>query len=239
MRSNYFCLIILLKLKYNSMARSINIFSNTIGRKLVVALTGLFLILFLVIHLIGNLQLLKGDPDIFNAYTYTMVSSPIIKIASYITYLSIILHIIYAIILKRINAKARPQNYAYNKPSENSSWSSRSMFLLGSVIFIFIVLHMGNFWFKYKFGEIGMAGEYKDMYTVVATSFQQWWYVAIYVLAMVGLGYHLIHGFQSAFQTLGLNHRIYTPTIQKAGFGFSILVPALYALIPLYMFFTS
>lgn len=221
------------------MATAISIFSNSIGRKLVMSLTGLFLILFLVIHLAGNLQLLTGDQDAFNAYTHTMVNSPIIKVASYITYLSVILHVIYAIVLGRLNKQARPQDYAYNKPSENSSWSSRSMFLLGSIILIFIVLHMGNFWFKYKFGEIAMAGEYKDMYTVVATSFAQWWYVLIYVLAMFGLGYHLVHGFQSAFQTLGLNHGAYTPAIQKVGFGFAVIVPALFAFIPIYMFVTS
>lgn len=204
------------------------------------ALTGLFLILFLVVHLAGNLQLILGTPEGFNEYTYIMTSSPFIKVASYITYLSVILHVVYAIVLRRINQKARPVRYAYNQPSQNSSWSSRSMLLLGSIVFIFLVLHMGNFWFKYKFGEIGMgAGGYKDMYTVVKASFEQWWYVLIYVLAMAGLGYHLVHGFQSAFQTLGINHEAYTPTIQKVGVAFAIVVPALFALIPVYMFIES
>jgi len=203
------------------------------------ALTGLFLILFLVVHLAGNLQLVFGTPDAFNAYTHTMATSPVIKIASYLTYLSILLHVIYAIILSRINRQARPQGYAINKASENSSWSSRSMFLLGSIIFIFLVLHMSNFWYKYKFGEVGMAGQYKDMYTVVATSFSQWWYVAIYVLSMAGLAYHLQHGFQSAFQTLGLNHYAYTPLIKKIGLAFAIIVPLLFAFIPVYMFIDS
>lgn len=204
------------------------------------ALTGLFLILFITIHLAGNLQLLTGDAEAFNEYTDTMVHSPLIKVASYITYISIVLHAIYGIVLSVFNRKARPVPYAYSKASANSTWSSRSMLLLGTVVLIFIVLHMGNFWYKYKFGTIGVdANGLKDMYTVVQTSFTWWWYVAIYVIAMIGLGYHLSHGFQSAFQSLGINHTAYSPVIKSIGFGYSIIVAALFALIPIYMFITS
>lgn len=222
------------------MSTVVNLFSHTLGRKVIMSLTGLFLILFITIHLAGNLQLLTGDAEAFNEYTYTMTHSPLILVASYVTYISILLHAIYGVVLGLYNRKARPVPYAYNQASANSSWSSRSMLLLGSVVLIFIVLHMGNFWFKYKFGEIGVdANGMKDMYTVVETSFTWWWYVAIYVIAMIGLGYHLAHGFQSAFQTLGINHKAYTPLIKSIGLGYAIIVPALFALIPIYMFITS
>lgn len=222
------------------MSTVVNIFSHTIGRKVIMSLTGLFLILFITIHLVGNLQLLTGNAEGFNEYTLTMTTSPLIMAASYITYLSIILHAIYGIVLSRLNRNSRPVQYAVNAASANSSWSSRSMLLLGSVVFIFIILHMGNFWFKYKFGTIGTdANGLKDMYTVVETSFTWWWYVLLYVIGMVGLGYHLAHGFQSAFQSLGINHKAYTPVIKAIGLGYSIIVPALFALIPVYMFITS
>ena len=204
------------------------------------ALTGLFLILFITIHLAGNLQLLSGDPKVFNEYTVLMTELPPIKIASYLTYISILLHAIYGVVLTLYNRKARPVNYSHNQASASSTWSSRSMFLLGSILFIFIVIHMGNFWYKFKFGTMPLdADGLKDMYSIVKFAFSQWWYVLLYVIAMVGLGYHLAHGFQSAFQTLGLNHKAYTPLIQKIGLGYSIIVSALFALIPIYMFFTS
>lgn len=222
------------------MSTVVNIFSHTIGRKVIMSLTGLFLILFITIHLVGNLQLIFGTPESFNEYTVTMTTSPLIMAASYVTYISIILHAVFGVVLSLNNRKSRPVQYAQNQASANSSWSSRSMFLLGSVLFIFIILHMGNFWFKFKFGTIELdVNGVKDMYTVVETSFTWWWYVLLYVIGMVGLGYHLAHGFQSAFQSLGINHKAYTPVIKAIGLGYSIIVPALFALIPVYMFITS
>ncbi len=221
------------------MSTVVNIFSHTIGRKVIMSLTGLFLILFITIHLVGNLQLIFGTPESFNEYTLTMTTSPLIMVASYVTYISIILHAVFGVVLSLNNRNARPVQYASDQASANSSWSSRSMFLLGSVLFIFIILHMGNFWFRYKFGTIEEVNGVKDMYTVVQTSFTWWWYVLLYVIGMVGLGYHLAHGFQSAFQSLGINHKAYTPVIKAIGLGYSIIVPALFALIPVYMFITS
>src|SRR5687767_11300680 len=119
-----------------------NFFSSTIGRKLVMALTGLFLILFLIVHLIGNLQLLKHDGgQAFNVYAQTMTSNPLIMIVSYVNYTMIILHVIWAIILSRRNRIARgPEGYAvHNNPS---TWSSRNMGILGTLILIFLVIHM-------------------------------------------------------------------------------------------------
>lgn len=216
-------------------------FSSTIGRKLVMALTGLFLILFLVVHLIGNLQLLKGDHGrSFNIYAQFMTSNPLIIVISYVNYTFILLHVIWSIILTRRNRLARgPQGYALNKNS--SHWTSRNMGILGTFIFIFLVIHLRSFWYEMHWGGIPTANysgtEYKDLYTVVDAAYANLWFVVWYVVSMALLAFHLFHGFGSAFQTLGLNHVKYNPFIKFVGVAFAITVPALFALIPVYMYF--
>ncbi len=206
------------------------------------SLTGLFLCSFLVVHMAGNLQLFKGDGGrAFNEYTYFMTHNPLIITVSYLLYTSIIVHASMALILTRHNQDSRPVKYAYAKPEANSPWSSRNMGVLGTVLLIFIVLHMRTFWFEMHFGSVPMAEydgkEYKDLYTVVVAAFSQLWYVAVYVVCMIALGYHLVHGFKSGFQTLGVRHKKYTPLIEFLGtFVFAIVIPALFAVMPIYMY---
>jgi|SRR5690606_13733083 len=219
-----------------------NFFSSSIGRKYVMALTGLFLILFLVVHLIGNLQLLKADDgEAFNVYAAFMTSNPLIVTISYVNYTMILLHVIWAIILTRRNRAARGEvGYAVTKNS--SHWTSRNMGILGTFIFIFLVIHLRSFWYEMHWGGIPTATyagvEYKNLYAVVNTAYESFWFVLLYVVSMALLGFHLFHGFGSAFQTLGLNHVKYNGWIRAVGVGFSIIVPALFALIPVYMYFT-
>ncbi|RUA33593.1 MAG: succinate dehydrogenase [Bacteroidetes bacterium] len=215
--------------------------TSTIGRKLVMSLTGLFLIIFLVVHLIGNFQLLAGDNGLaFNAYAKFMTTNPLIKFTSYGLYAFILIHILMSIALSVKNKKARPVGYEKVKGSANSSFSSRNMGILGFIIFVFLVIHMRSFWYEMHWGSIqpDTAGN-KDLYSVVNAAFSQWWYVALYVVCMVGLAFHLSHGFSSAFQTLGINHKKYTPFIKKLGIVYAILIPAAFAIIPLIMFFNS
>lgn len=215
--------------------------TSTIGRKLVMSLTGLFLIIFLVVHLAGNFQLLADDGgEAFNEYAKFMTSNPLIKFTSYGLYAFILIHIIMSIALAVKNKKARPVGYDKVKGSANSSFSSRNMGILGFIIFVFLVIHMRSFWFEMHWGYIPLdeAGN-KDLYLIVKEAFSQWWYVAIYVVCMVGLAFHLSHGFSSAFQTLGINHKKYTPFIKKLGIVYAILIPAAFASIPLIMFFNS
>jgi succinate dehydrogenase / fumarate reductase cytochrome b subunit len=205
------------------------------------SLTGLFLIIFLVVHLAGNFQLLADDGGLaFNAYAKFMTSNPIIKFTSYGLYAFILIHIIMSIALVIKNKKARPVGYDKVKGSANSSFSSRNMGILGFIIFVFLVIHLRNFWYEMHWGSIPIdeAGN-KDLYAVVNAAFSEWWYVAIYVVCMVGLAFHLSHGFSSAFQTLGINHKKYTPFIKKLGIVYAILIPAAFASIPLIMFFNS
>ena len=218
----------------------LKLLSSSIGRKLLMALTGLFLILFLVIHLIGNLQLLKDDNgQAFNVYAKFMTTNPLIVTISYVNYACILIHVIWALLLTISNRKARgDQGYAVINNS--SPWTSRNMGILGTFIFIFLVIHLRGFWYEMHWGGIPTANydgvEVKNLYATVDAAYSQAWYVGIYVFSMLILAFHLWHGFASSFQTLGLNHKKYNPVIAFVGKAFSILVPALFALIPIWMF---
>lgn len=217
--------------------------SSTIGRKFLVALTGLFLILFLIGHVTGNMLLFKDDGgQSFNEYARFMTTNQIVWVLSILTYLSIILHVIYTAILTARNKKARPIGYAVSNARDNSPWTSRNMGVLGTLILIFLVIHLRAFWFEMHYGQIPTVnyegvGEIKDLYTIVVAAFSQLWYVILYVISMGVLGFHLVHGFRSAFQTLGLHHKKYTPAIEKIAVAFAIIVPTLFALMPLYIYF--
>lgn len=217
---------------------------STLVKKLIMALTGLFLILFLTGHVSGNMLLFKNDGgEAFNIYAKFMTTNPIVKILSYLTYLSVLAHVIYSIILSRHNRSARPIGYAESKASTNSRWASRNMGILGTIILIFIVVHMQSFWAQMHWGDLPMvtyAGEeYKDLYSIVNFAFQNVFMVIGYVVAMTFLAFHLSHGFASAFQTLGLNHKKYSPLIHTVGQLYCIVVPVLFAAMPLYIYFTS
>lgn len=224
-----------------------HLFQSSIGKKVIMSLTGLFLCVFLIVHLSGNLQLLADDNGkSFNIYSEFMGHNIFIKIFAYINYIMILAHVVYSIILTRANNKARPVNYGMNNPSANSIWASRNMGILGTLVLTFIVIHMSNFWYEFKYGEIpviaydngdGTILTIKNYYANVAAAFSQGWYVALYVFSMAAIAFHLSHGFQSAFRTLGMNHHKYTPGIMMAGNIFSIVIPAGYAWIPLYFFF--
>ncbi|WP_158859144.1 succinate dehydrogenase cytochrome b subunit [Lunatibacter salilacus] len=218
--------------------------NSTLGRKLLMALTGLFLILFLVVHLAGNLQLLAGDGgEAFNIYAQGMAVNPLIRGVSIINFILILVHIVYAILLTQHNKKARPIEYAVTNPSANSSWASRNMGILGTVILIFLLVHLRGFWYRLKFGspdKVNIDGvEYDNAFIIVEEAFKNPFYAGFYVLSMVFLAFHLYHGFGSAFQTIGLNHKKYSPLIKKVGIGFAILVPALFALIPIVLYIQS
>ena len=209
------------------------------------ALTGLFLCLFLVGHLLGNLQLFVGGEEgreAFNNYAQFMTTNPLIKLISYLTYAGIVFHIIDGFVLTIQNRKARPVKYVVDKGSVNSSWASRNMGLLGTIILVFLVSHMQSFWYVMHFGEIEMINGVKDLHTVTLDFFNPeinnlaFVMTGLYVFAMISMAFHLSHGFQSAFQSMGINHPTYTPVINFVGKAFSILIPAGFASLPIYLF---
>jgi len=254
------------------MSESKGLIKSHIVKKYWMALTGLFLCVFLIGHLLGNFQLFATDYEgilQFNEYAVFMTTNPAVRVLSILTYISILFHAVDGIVIEIANRKARPTKYAYNKPGKSSMWSSRNMGVLGTIILAYIVVHMQNFWYKYKWGEIpfmkseggdpllidgtvvqGGALEHgvvmlegsvvgpamKDLYTVVLDGFQNPILVAFYVIAMIAIGFHLSHGVASAFQSLGLRNDAYTSIIKKAGYAFAIVVPALFAIIPIYMY---
>lgn len=234
-------------IKLSTMSWFSRFLTSSIGQKLVMSLTGLFLILFLIVHLAGNLQLLYQDGGAaFNLYARFMTTNPVIKTTSYLLYFFILLHTWQGLLLWRMNRSARGrQDYAIKRTKAvgtNAGLSTR-MGWLGVVIFVFLVIHLYQFWLQMKLGvlpQVAVPGSDEpvaDLYTAVYNVYKNPAFVLFYVMAMVVVGLHLWHGFASAFQTLGLNHRKYTPAIRFVGRAYAILVPLLFAIIPVYFYF--
>ena len=229
------------------------ILKSSLAKKYAMALTGLFLCSFLVGHLLGNLQLFIPGAEgqtAFNEYALFMTTFPLVQVLSYLTYASVLFHVVDGFVLMVQNRKARPTRYAVEKGSANTGWSSRNMALLGTIVLVFIVTHMQNFWWRMHFdAAIPMqtvnGEELKDLHTVVMNFFDPAINsmaaaaAGLYVLGMFALGFHLWHGFSSAFQSMGVRHEGYTPIIEKVGKAFAVVVPAAFASIPLYLFMNA
>jgi succinate dehydrogenase / fumarate reductase, cytochrome b subunit len=211
---------------------------STIGRKMVMALTGLFLISFLVVHVSINACIFLNDGGkTFNAASHFMSHNPVIRVLEIGLFIGFILHIYMSVQLTLKNNKARPVKYQVVNGNANSKWYSRSMGILGSLLLIFLVVHLANFWVPTK--QAIFSNQEHDTFLSMKKTFslEHWYFIAIYLVGVISLSYHLLHGFQSAFQSLGLNHRKYSPIIRQAGLWFSIIVPLLFALMPITMAF--
>lgn len=250
--------------------------SSSIGKKLIMALTGLFLCTFLIVHVTGNLQLFKDDQGLaFNSYTVFMTSNPFIKTISYGLYALILVHAFDGLYLAFVNRKARGKK-TYNVVNNQSTWASRNMGILGTVLLVYLVVHMGDFWYEYKFGSLPFK-EYtidlsegkvletrqmpdgfmlnskmeerlspdnttktvivKDLYREAESSFANPLLVLFYILGMAALSFHLVHGFRSAWQTLGANHPKYNPIFNFLGvWVFAIIIPLAFAAMPVFFY---
>ena len=214
---------------------------SAVGKKIVMATTGIFLLTFLFVHLVGNLQLLKDDGGrAFNEYAFFMGTNPVIQSVSKINFILISVHIIWAIILTKLNREARGP-VAYKKVVHSSpSWSSRHMFILGMIVFLFLFFHLRHFWVETHFGNMSAVvydGKLTpDLYALVFSWFFKVWYVSFYARSMLILSIHLWHGLPSVFQTLGLNHYKYNLGIMIIGKSMALLIPGMFALIPILMY---
>ncbi|GAA4323566.1 succinate dehydrogenase/fumarate reductase cytochrome b subunit [Mucilaginibacter gynuensis] len=241
---------------------------SSLGKKLIMALTGLFMCTFLIVHLAGNMTLfVKDEGYSFNVFAHFMTHFPPVEVVGYLLYISILVHAVYALILTIANRKARPVRYSVVSRSP-VKWASVNMGLLGSMLLLFLVIHMANFWYRYKYtavvyreyrtdqltGKITSLPYYpanadftyavtseqnteivrvKDLFAIVTYSFSHLWYVLLYLVSMIAVAYHLLHGFQSAFRTLGWTHRKYTPLVEKTGIWlFAVAIPLAFAAMP-------
>jgi len=214
---------------------------SSVTKKIVMSLMGLFLIIFLLVHLTVNLFLLF-DPtrELFNVAAHFMATNPVLKIMEISLFAGFIIHILFGLILQIQNWLARPKRYKVEGYS-HTSFFSKFMIHTGIVILIFLVLHLLDFYFKLKFGDVPNmiihGHEYPDMGLVVIEKFSITSFIIIYIVALIILGFHLHHAFQSAFQSLGLNHTKYTPVIKALGTIYSIVVALGFIIIPLYIYF--
>lgn len=215
-----------------------NFLTSSIGKKLVMGITGVSLIGFLVVHCYINGLIFLEWLDFgrgYKAYAsagHFMGTNPIIRTLEIGLFAGIILHIIQGLMLTFQNKAKRPVAYNVAPGNKSSKWYTRSMGLLGTLILLFLVMHISHFWAPNRWEQL-TTGHEKDLYLLMEVTFQEWWVVLLYVAGCISLGWHLVHGFWSAFQTLGLSTPKYRPIINGIGIAFSIIVPLIFALMPL------
>lgn len=209
--------------------------SSSIGKKFVMAVTGLSLILFLTVHLINNLFLFAGK-DGFNMLVSSLDAvKPLVRVAEAALLLLFIFHIYNGITLWWENRKANPDKYAVNAAKENSTFYSRTMPWTGGILLVFLITHLSTLWVQFNFG-MGGTHEY---YEVIKQLFSAIIPVVLYVITMIVLGFHLNHGFQSAFQTFGWQHKKYTPFVEALGTIVSVIYTVGFSSIPIYFYILS
>ncbi|GAO44554.1 succinate dehydrogenase cytochrome b subunit [Flavihumibacter petaseus NBRC 106054] len=213
-------------------------------------LTGIFLVLFLIVHvsinacIFADLPIFNAEDNgrMFNVAAHFMGSTVLIRILEYGLFIGILLHIVQGYALTVKNRAARGVGYAVNLGNRGSKWYSRSMGLLGTLILLFLILHLGHFWTKARFTDqlspVTYNGvEMHDMFTRMKDVFASPLVVLVYILGCISLAYHLAHGFQSAFRTVGVHNKKYNILLTSLGYGFSIIVPLVFALMPIAMHF--
>ncbi len=214
---------------------------SSVARKNLMALTGFFLCVFLVIHLLGNIQLFLPLPDAqlnFNWYAGFLADLWVIKVAAYVTYLCVAAHSVLAVVLWWRNREAAGDRYLGQGSPATSPWHSRAMGILGAIILVFLIIHMLDFWYPWKFGRmtsVDSAGN-RDLYGIVATAFRSGWYVGFYVVAVAALGFHLYHGVYSGLRSLGLFHRGFAATARWLSLLFAVVISIGFAAMPVWMF---
>jgi succinate dehydrogenase / fumarate reductase, cytochrome b subunit len=212
---------------------------SSLSHKYVMAMAGIFLMLFLCSHLLTNLLMLMGDGGkAFDKAVEFLSSNPLIKITEYFLFAGFIIHIFLGFVIWIRNQKARPVGYHVALKTETSAFS-KFMFHTGVIIFVFLIIHLSNFFFI-RLGLVAVpdfANDSHDFYAMAVVLFKNHWYSLIYIISFVFLGFHLKHAFQSAFQSLGLNHSRYTPVIKVIGTIYALVISIGFAIIPLYFLF--
>jgi len=228
------------------------VFTSSIGKKITMAATGIFLVLFLIVHVGLNACIWAAvgkNSDhgrMFNIAANFMGSMIVIRIIEIGLFVFIFIHAIQGLMLEAYNRSKRNVQYAVNYGNRGSTWYSRSMGLLGTLILLFLILHWINFWIPSRFtgvrdvnGNImeftvpGTNIQVHNLFALMQITFSQLWVVIVYVLGCISLGYHLAHGFSSAFKTLGVHNKRYVTMLRAFGYGFSIIVSLAFAMMPI------
>ena len=222
-------------------------FTSSVGKKFVMALTGLFLITFLIIHVGVNACIFADLPifdendngDMFNRAAYFMGSSWVIRAMEFVLFGGFLIHIIQGYVLESKNLQRRGQSYRINPGNKTSKWYSRTMGLLGTLLLLFLIMHISHFWVPSRItGLDEIEGKpYHNLFQRMVTVFQEPWIVVLYIIGCISLAYHLLHGFTSAFRTLGVHNSRHIGLVRGLGRAFSILVPLLFASMPVAIYF--
>ena len=210
-------------------------FTSSIGKKLVMAITGLFLILFLVVHATVNGMIFFNDHGtMFNFYAHFLSHNWLMRLVEVGLFAGLIMHIIQGLMLTAQNNARRPVKYAVNPGNATSKWYSRSMGILGSLLLIFLVIHLSHFWIDTK-ASLYVTHEEDNLFEEMKEVFGQLWVVIVYSCGVIALCWHLIHGFQSAFQTMGINSPKYNTLIRNAGIVYSLIICIAFLMMPIAM----
>ncbi len=212
--------------------------SRSIGKKQLMAITGLLLCGFLITHLLGNLLLLAGS-DQFNLYAHRLTSTPLIYVAEAGLIAIFFLHLFLALKVNIENRRARPEKYYMKKSKGGATVFSRTMPFSGLVILVFVILHLMNFKYGVYYSTLVEGEEIRDLYRTVIEYFSNPYYTAWYCFAMFVLAFHLAHGVQSSFQTLGVNHPQFNCCVQRASLAFALLVPAGFSLLAIWCYWQN
>lgn len=196
------------------------------------AITGVSLIAFLIVHCYVNSMIFfnHGRED-FEAAAHFLGTNLIMHIFEVGLFVGIILHIIQGLMITAQNQSKRPVGYAVKPGNKSSKWYSRSMGLLGTLILLFLVLHLYHFWAPNRYHYVTEGSEL-SLYDMMKVTFSEWWVVIAYVIGCISLSFHLMHGFWSAFQTLGLSTMKYKKIINGIGIAFAIIVPLIFIMMP-------
>ncbi len=219
-----------------------SIFTSSIGKKLIMSLAGLFLIIFLLVHLGLNISIILVDSrEIFNKGAHFMSTNLVIKVLEIILFGGFLLHMFYGVYIQIQNWLSRPKRYKVENFSQ-TSFFSKFMIHTAAVITVFLVIHIADFYYKSRFAgtvpEVEYDGKkYADLGLLVIEKFQLPGFVILYIVSFIFLAFHLLHGFQSAFQTLGINHPVYSSMIKYFGIIYTIVVCLGFTAIPLYIYF--
>jgi len=208
------------------------VFTSSVGKKLVMGFTGIFLILFLIVHAGLNACIWAGDNgEMFTKGAHFMGSNWVPRMLELGLFAGLILHIVQGLMLELANRSKRSVGYAVSY-SEGSKWYSRSMGLLGTLILLFLILHLYHFWLPNRANQGFLLGEEINLFEKMRLEFSVLWVVIVYVLGCISLGYHLAHGFQSAFRTIGVHNKRYNTMLISLGYAFSFIIALLFAMMP-------